>query len=135
VVGLGCARFDDPNAQGLDRKMQDRVIEWASRRIPSEGFVVASFFYHPVFRRDTFFKTVFDVAPGVDDGLEEFMPQLAPGPYADHFRQSGYEKELELRRPSVIVMQGKYTFAQSQALHAYLNRHPDDYDLRRPAMR
>ena len=128
VAGLVCAGIVDPNGGGMNRPTQDRTIEWILQHVPPDGFVVSSFYLHPVFRRDTFFKTVVDIAPNVGDGLEQFMPQLAPGPYREHFQRSGYERELEVRPPAVIVVDGAYTFAQSQALNAYRLRHPGTYE-------
>jgi hypothetical protein len=55
-------------------------MEWICQRVRPGGFVVSSYYLHPVFRRDTFFKTVVDIAPNVDDQLEKFMPRLAPPP-------------------------------------------------------
>jgi hypothetical protein len=112
------------------RATQDRLIEWVVRRVPPDGFVVADFFFHPVFRRDTFFKTVFDFTVASSDGFEEFMVGLAPRAYSEHFQRSGYEKELEIRPPSLIVLPGTYARVQAQVLHDYLNRHIDSYKLR-----
>jgi len=126
IVGFARVGDVDPDGGGIDRQTQNRAIEWMLQRVPPDGFVVSGFYLHPVFRRDTFFKTVFDIA-GNGDGLEQFMPQLATAPYSEHFQQSGYEKELELRPPSVIVPQ-RYTPAQMQALNAYLIRHPGAYE-------
>ena len=129
VVGLVRAGIVDPDGGGMNRQTQDRTIEWILRRVPPDGFVVSSYYLHPVFRRDTFFKTVVDIAPNVGDGLEQFMPQLAPGPYSEHFQRSGYERELEVRPPSVIVVHSSaYTFAQGQTLNAYVLRHPGTYE-------
>jgi hypothetical protein len=127
VVGFVRTGVVDPNGGRIDRQTQDRTIEWILRRVPPDGFVMSSFYLHPVFRRDTFFKTVFDIAGRSGDGLERFMPQLAPGPYSEHFQMSGYQKELEIRPPSVIVLKG-YTDSQVQALNAYLGRHGNSYD-------
>lgn len=127
VVGFVRTGIVDPDGGGMDRQTQDRTIEWVLRRVPPDGFVVSSYYLHPVFRRDTFFKTVYDIAGSGGDGLERFMPQLAPGPYSEHFQLSGYQKELEIRPPSVIVPQG-YTYLQVQALNAYLGRHGNNYD-------
>lgn len=151
VVGFLRTGVVDPNGGRVDRQTQDRTIEWMLQRVPPDGFVVSSFQLHPVFRKDTFFKTVFDIArsstdglerfrlqlahtnasnvlrPHFDDGLERFMPQLVPAPYGEHFQLSGYQKDLEIRPPSVIVPQ-EYTHLQIQALTAYLRQHSNSYD-------
>ena len=127
VVGFVRAGNVDPNGNEIDRQTQDRAMAWLLQHVPPDGFVVSSFNLHPVFRRDTFFKTVFDYTSQSGDGLEQIMPQLTTAPYSEHFQQSGYEKELELRPPAVIVHQ-QYTDAQIRALVAYLARHPDTYE-------
>jgi hypothetical protein len=103
---------------------------WCLEHVPPGRFVVADFFVHPVFRRDSFFRVVTDITGVADrDGLEEFMPHLAPSAYAEHFRQSGYENELEARPPAMIVATARYTKAQVQALDSFLSRHADSYRL------
>ena len=129
VVSIGFAqtKANDTDNGGMDRTTQDRVMAWISQNVAPDEFVVSSFQLHPVFWRDSFFKTVFDFAPGYGDGLEEFMPRLTTVPFAEHFQQAGYEKELELRPPEAIVLNTEYTRDQIQALDAYLNRHPNVY--------
>jgi len=116
-----------PLGHGIDRATQDRAINWLCHVIPPDGYLVCSYYIHPVFRRDTFFKTVTDDAGRTGDGLERFMPELSPH-LAEHFRQSGYEKELLIRPPTVIVMQNyAYTSAQAQAFKDYLGQHAKEY--------
>jgi hypothetical protein len=131
MVSFGFVRCGvaDPNGAESDRATQNRVIDWIIQRVPSDGFVVASFPLHPVFRRDTFFKVVFDLTQHGGDGLERFMPQLVPDPYGEHFRESGYKKELDARPPAVMMIQGFYTLDQAHALDAYVSRDPNSYIL------
>jgi hypothetical protein len=113
----------------LEQSDQVRIIQWASSEVPRDGFVVASYLRHPVFRKDTFFKTVNDGAPILGgDGIEAIMPTLTQSQYVEHFQESGYEKELQERPPSLLLLEGNYTAAQIRALNAYLDRHEDQYD-------
>jgi hypothetical protein len=127
IIGLVSTGTVDPNGSGPDRVTQDRVIKWMVQQVPASGFVVTGFPLHPVFRRDSFFKVVIDPTIAGGDGLEIIIPRLAPPNYAEHFRQSGYEKDLESRPPSVIVSGYLYTQAQGQALNTYLKNHPERY--------
>jgi hypothetical protein len=134
ATGVGFARKEmtDPHGGGMNRATQDRVIEWIYRQVPPDGYIVTSFNLHPVFRRDVFFKTVYDTAPqatGTGDGLEEFMPRLVPFPYAEHFQRAGYEKDLETHPPAVIVVGTEYSLGQVEALQAYMARHAGAYRL------
>jgi hypothetical protein len=131
VASFGFARSGarDPDDPGLARAIQNRVIEWLIQRVPPDGFVVANFPLHPVFRRDTFFKVVFDMQENGGDGFERFTPQLVPKSYSEHFRESGYKQELEARPPTAMVLQCLYTKDQAKALNAYMSRHPDSYSL------
>jgi hypothetical protein len=134
IVGIGFAQteIEGPDDSGMDRATQDRVMRWFSQNVPPDGFVVSGFYVHPVFWRDSFFKTVYDTAPGYGDGLEEFIPRLTTVPFAEHFQPAGYEKDLELRPPAAIVLNNdlnkEYTRDQVQALNAYLDRHADVYE-------
>jgi hypothetical protein len=134
IVGIAIAVFthtgiiDPYELPELNRATQDRAIEWALRCVPPDGFVICSFTAHPVFRRDTFFKVVFDQRPNGEDGLEQFMPSLAPGSYSEHFQRSGYDADLKDRSPSLIMEQVLYTKAQNRAVIDYLNQTPNSYD-------
>ena len=134
IVGIGFAQteIEGPDDSGMDRATQDRVMRWFSQNVPPDGFVVSGFYVHPVFWRDSFFKTVYDTAPGYGDGLEEFIPRLTTVPFAEHFQPAGYEKDLELRPPAAIVLNNdlnkENTRDQVQALNAYLDRHADVYE-------
>lgn len=120
---------EDPNGStGITRYVQDSVIEYVCKEVPRDGFVVAGFPLHPVFRRDTFFKVVIDMTADGGDGMEQIMPQLTVPPYSEHFQPAGYEKELELHPPSLVVMPPLCTAAQTDALKAYLLQHRDDYE-------
>ncbi len=121
----------DPNeVGGINRADQDRRIEWLLQHVPPDGFVVATLDLHPIFRRDTFFKVVSDIMPGKQDGLEQWMPALAPGPYGEQFRRAGYDAELRRRPPSLIMLRGQYSEAQIQAVIDYLNQSHNSYEER-----
>jgi len=121
---------DPDGVRGIDRLTQERRIAWLLRHVPPDGYVVATFDLHPVFRRDTFFKVVSDIMPYKQDGLEQLMPSLAPGPYSGHFGRPGYDEDLRLRPPSLIMMRGLYSEAQIRAVVDYLNQTSSDYEQR-----
>lgn len=120
------------NARGapvvvIDRPSQDAAMAYSLQHVPKNGYVLASYFVHPIFRRDSLFKTVCDAELNRADGLEQFMPTLAPGAYGERFQESGYEKDLETRRPDLILVQAGYTLLELQAMTNFINRHPDAY--------
>jgi hypothetical protein len=129
-VGIGFVKtgVTDPNSVGLPRATQDRVMVWALQHVPPDGFVVATFPMHPVFRRDTFFKVVVDETGNGLDGFEQFMPQSVQPSCIEHFQQPGYEKELEDHPPTMILRMGKYTPTQIQALATWLTSCTDMYE-------
>jgi hypothetical protein len=129
-VGIGFVKtgVTDPNGVGLPRAIQDRVFVWALQHVPPDGFVVATFPMHPVFRRDTFFKVVVDELGHGLDGFEQFMPQLVQPSCIEHFQRSGYEKELEDHPPTMILMQGKCTPTQVQVLETWLTSRTNIYE-------
>ena len=90
----------------VDRAAQDRSMKYVLKQVPEDGYVLSGFNNHPVFRRDALFATVQDLEWNGADGLEQFMPQLAPGPYGEQFEESGYEKELESHPPALILREG-----------------------------
>jgi len=102
-------------------------MAWILQHVPRDGFVVASFNLHPVFRRDTFFKVVADQEENGQDGLEQFMPYLVGPNRAGYFQESGYEKELETHTPALIVVKGNYTSAQAQAIDIWLANPANNY--------
>ena len=102
-------------------------MEFALQHVRPDGYVLASFFEHPIFRRDSLFKTVYDAEVTGADGLEQFMPGLAPGAYGERFGESGYEHDLETRRPDVILMNPGYTQSEIQAITAFVKGHPGAY--------
>jgi hypothetical protein len=127
VVAIGAVRQGvDPYQVGITRGAQDRLIEWTTEHVPREGYVVAGFAMHPVFRRDTFFKMVYD-ATSSGDGIERYLPQLLPSSYRERFGQSGYEKQLETRPPSLTVFGPTFTKPQMRALDAFFSRQGDAY--------
>ncbi len=129
VIGFSQIGITDPSGMGWHRTAQDRMIVWTSQHVPPDGFVVASFHLHPVFRRDTFFKTVIDRMADGNDGFEQFMPDLVQHSYAEYFQPSGYEKELEAHPPALIVLQqGVYTLAQAQVLSTWLTSSSNLYE-------
>ncbi len=109
------------------RNEQDRTMEYALQHVPPNGYVLSGYSLHPVFRRDTLFKTVWDAERNGSDGLEQFMPQLASPAYAEHFAEAGYRKDLEAHRPDLILMQAGYTKPEIDALQNYVNVHEDNY--------
>jgi len=131
VAGLAGMPLKDPSGAGdIVRASQDRLIDVTPQLVAPDGFVAAGFPMHPVFRRDSFFKVVIDMTTGDADGLERFMPELDPGPYSEHFTQRGYEKELALRPPSMIVVRSLFTEAQTRALNVFLKSNVDSYEYR-----
>ena len=117
----------DPDFRaGLGHADQVRVIDWILTNVPAQERVLTSYQLHPVFRRDVFFKTVGDMIENRGDGLEQLMPQLAPGSYAEHFKESGYAAELE-SKPPALVMPHACTEHQGAALSAFLQRHNSEY--------
>jgi hypothetical protein len=120
VVAMARIATKDPDAPGLDRQSQDELIRWASREVSPDGFVVADLTLHPVFRRDTFYKVVFDLTSEGSDGLERFLPGLVAPATAEFLKTSGYAKELDAHPPAMIVPQGMYTDVQVQVLNAWV---------------
>jgi hypothetical protein len=120
VVAMARIATKDPDAPGLDRQSQDELIRWASREVSPDGFVVADLTLHPVFRRDTFYKVVFDLTSEGSDGLERFLPGLVAPATAEFLKTSGYAKELDAHPPAMIVPQGMYTDTQVQVLNAWV---------------
>jgi hypothetical protein len=129
-VGIGFVKtgVTDPNGMRLPRATQDQVMVWALQCVPPDGFVVATFPIHPVFRRDTFFKVVVDEMGRGHEGFEQFMPQVVQPACVEHFQQSGYEKELEDHPPTIILKLGKYTPTQIQALATWLTSRTNIYE-------
>ena len=111
----------------ITRDRQDRVMAYLLQHVPEDGFVATTYYMHPVFRKDTFFKTVFDAEGDGRDGLEDYMPQLSPEDYSRKFEQSGYAIDIEQRPPSVIVIQNGYTPAQNEALLGLIRRSAQMY--------
>lgn len=111
-----------------DRKSQDQTMEYVLKQVPPDGYVFASYYNHPIFRRDSLFKTVYDEQAGGGDGLEQFMPGLAPGAYGEHFQEAGYDRDLAARWPAVILKEGGYTTAEMQAATRHILQHPGAYE-------
>ncbi len=97
--------------------------------VPPDGHVLSSFVVHPVFRRDTFFKTVSDVLRDGTDGIESYMRQAAPPPQNERFTVPGYEQDLETRPPDLIVQDAYYTTDQKKALDQFFARHASEYAM------
>jgi hypothetical protein len=131
VGGLAGMPITDPNRSSEDRVTQDHLIEWVGQNVPPDGFVAAGFPMHPVFRRDTFFKVAKDMTSDGRDTFEQLMPLLSSGTYREHFQLTGYEKELDLRPPSVVVSRSIFTQNQIHALSEWLQRNRDDYEFER----
>ena len=111
----------------FSRAAQDRAMKYVLEHVPTDGYVLASYFVHPIFRRDALFKTVYDAEPTGVDGLEQFMPELAPGAYGEQFGESGYEKNLEDHRPDLILTQAGYTLSEIRAMTQHMKVHGGAY--------
>jgi hypothetical protein len=127
IMVFFCAVTSRAGSPNWNRTEQDRAMTYALQHVPPDGYVLASYFAHPIFRRDSLFKTVYDAEVAGTDGLEQFMPQLAPGAYGEQFGESGYKEELEVHRPSLILMQAGYTLSEIRAMTAFMKGHPDAY--------
>ena len=125
LPGLFRSGKTDPNRNNFDQATQANVMNWVLKRVPPDESVVAGFQLHPVFRRDTFYKTVVDLS-NTGDRLEELMPRVVSDSLAKHFQPSGYE-ELEARPPAIIFIQGTYTPMQNEAVNVFPSRHPNSY--------
>jgi hypothetical protein len=127
VVVLYLAAVNHAPQAGLSRDSQDRAMTYALEHTPPNGYVLSSYFAHPIFRRDSLFKTVYDAELTGADGLEQFMPQLASGAYGEHFEEEGYAKELEEHPPNLILMQAGYTLSEIRAMSANMKEHSNAY--------
>ena len=127
VMLFFCAVTNPMGPTNWTRTAQDRAMEYSLQHVPPGGYVLASYFAHPIFRRDSLFKTVYDAELTGTDGLEQFMPQLAPGAYGEQFGESGYKEELEAHQPSLILMQAGYTLSEIRAMTGYMKFHGGAY--------
>ncbi len=127
AVAVFFALASQSDTTTLNRAVQDRAMEYALKHVPPDGYVLANYFEHPIFRRDSLFKTVYDSEVTGGDGLEQFMPGLAPGAYGEQFEEAGYEKELEVHQPDLILMNAGYTQLEIAAVEAFLKVHPGTY--------
>jgi len=130
VVGVSVLSFLVASRGALptvSRNDQDRAMEYVLQHVPPDGYVLSSYYIHPIFRRDSLFKTVYDAEVAGTDGLEQFMPDLAPGAYGEEFQQSGYEKDLDTRQPAIILMQAGYTLSEIRAMTDHMKEHPGAY--------
>ena len=127
AVAVFFALASQSDTTTLNRAAQDRAMEYALKHVPPDGYVLANYFEHPIFRRDSLFKTVYDSEVTGGDGLEQFMPGLAPGAYGEQFEEAGYEKELEVHQPDLILMNAGYTQLEIAAVEAFLKVHPGTY--------
>jgi hypothetical protein len=116
----------EPNYAGISRDDQNRTADWILQNVPTNGYVVSSYHLHPVFRQDTFFKTVFDVT-GNGDGLEEIMPKISSPTYAEHFQESGYWKDLQNRPPSILIPQ-EFSPIQHSVITNYAVQNNDAFE-------
>ena len=110
-----------------NRPAQDQSMAYILRTVPPNRRIISSYYTHPVFRRDTFYKTVYDMELNGQDGLEQFMPGLLPGTNAEQYEPEGYQEELETQPPALIVLIGGYTGAQSAAMATYLDHRSGAY--------
>ena len=105
---------------------QTQTIGWMLEHVPRNGYVVAAFDRHPVFRRDSFFKSDVDLMNNGQDAIQEYMPQFLDATMAEQFSSAGCLRQLEARPPSVIVPRS-CTRQQGDALEAYLKGHTGNY--------
>lgn len=116
-----------PDAMASGRATQDQAMDYVLKHVPPGGYVISSFVVHPIFRRDTFFKTVYDASPDGTDGIEAFMRQAAPPPLNERFTLAGYDKDLQARPPDLFVVDAYETEDQRRALDEYFSKHSSEF--------
>lgn len=121
----------------VTRATQTRVMDFFLARTPSNSRVVCDLFWHPVFRRDVFYKVMNDIVDG-RDRFEETFAAMPGFKYADRFELPFYEKELVQKPPDIILMGylppggifSIYPPQQSRALENHLRQHESEYEFR-----
>lgn len=120
----------------VDRAMQTRAMDALLAQTAPDARVASDLFWHPVFRRDAFYKAMYDDIGG-QDRTDETFAHMAGFAYANRFNQAYYEDELRRHPPDGILM-GRiattgifsiYPPLQSKAVENHLRRHETEYEF------
>jgi hypothetical protein len=99
---------------------------WTQNLIPEGGFMAVPLEMMPMFRRQVFYHWVSSFAPSGYD-TEKIMRDLAMEPYSSKFTEQQYDRELEARRPDVVILDGSFLPTQKSAIGRYLERFRSSY--------
>lgn len=118
----GFRSFDKMN----DAATEIRLRHWEQNLVPPNGTIAASLEVMPIFRRGVFYHSVNSFAPSGYD-TATVMTALAMRPFSKMFTEEAYARELESKRPDLVVVEGWFPPLQRKALDTYLQKFRSEY--------
>jgi hypothetical protein len=91
--------------------------------VPKDGLVMSPGEIMPIFRRSPLFHSITSFAPS-GYGTEAIMQELGMGA---KFTEEFYRRELDRKRPHLVIYNGALTDAQRRAVESHLQAFASDY--------
>lgn len=98
--------------------------------VPPGGWIVGAIEQMPMFRRNVFYTLINSFAPN-GYGTARIMQDLKIDPFSKEFTDENHRRDIEARRPDLIVLQAALTPMQRKATEEYVAKHGSEY-TRRP---
>jgi len=107
-------------AQGIKSRKEIEAL------VPRDGWIAGAIEQMPSFRRNVFYTLINSFAPN-GYGTARIMQDLKLDPFSKEFTDEIHRRDIEARRPDLIVLGAAFTPMQRKAVSAYIEKHESEY--------